>query len=82
MSKTKCIVIGNNNSNNDKEPIEFVKHLNSRHNWLNECRYPIEWNNIELITKSYQEGMDLMFAYDTNRPTGYLYLGYWNDGVV
>lgn len=45
---------------------------------------PKEWKYIELITKNYGSGMDLMFAYDSNdeRDEGHLFIGYWNDGVV
>ena len=45
---------------------------------------PEEWEFIELVSKGYGSDMDVMFAYDApdEREDGYLFIGYWNDGVV
>ena len=45
---------------------------------------PNEWKYIELVSKGYGSEMDVMFAYDDDnkREDGYLFIGYWNDGVV
>jgi hypothetical protein len=45
---------------------------------------PGYWNNIELISKNYSEGKDLMFCYDdiNYRSDGVLFIGYFNEGTV
>lgn len=81
---TKCIVLGEENEEQAaKKPIEFVKYL-GRYSTIETCVHssPSSCDNIELIAKNYLPNIDLMFAYDTNRSRGTLYLGHWNDGVV
>ena len=81
---TKCIVLGENKSINDKRPIQFTGHLNksTADIWRNECQSPRTWSNIELISKNNAAGEDIMFAYNNKREDGILYLGHWNDGIV
>lgn len=80
---TKCIVIGEQPTQEKKKPIEFVKII---------CNNPIRpgeakaqpglYKNIELISRECYEGLDVMFAYDDSRSNGCIYLGHWNDGVA
>ena len=45
--------------------------------------YPRDYEFIELISHDYQNGKDLMFAYDNPKTRdGTLYLGYFRDGIV
>lgn len=83
---TKCIVLGEIPEElRQPHKIEFVKclYFNSLY-FKDSLSFPDRWINIELIKrKTYPaEEYDVMFAYDNNRETGVLYLGYWNDGVV
>lgn len=47
-----------------------------------------KWDNLALISKDYEEGYDLILAYDDKPKDGdsfkcrSLMLGHWNDGVV
>jgi len=44
---------------------------------------PKEYANIEIICEDYEHGgKSLMFAYDTDRANGHLYIGYANDKFV
>jgi len=82
---TKCIVIYENGVNPayGPKPISFEKVMNKAGEWKYASQTPDEWNTIELICRSYCNGLDLMFAYHTHaRNIGCLYLGQWNDGVV
>ena len=65
------------------KPIEFVKQ-SVRDRWSNfeNGISPKDWNNIELVAKSYCDNLDLMIAFDDIRGEGVLYLGHFNDGVV
>ena len=70
-------------SKETKKPVEFTKLVTSNGYVDNPLRKPPQWDNIELIAKNYDDGLDLMFAYHNNgRPHGVLYLGKWNDGFV
>lgn len=69
------------------KPIEFVKEYRDKNSdgncWnLNPTQKTIFWKNIELIARGFDGDLDLMFAFDSNRSYGYLYLGYFNDGYV
>ena len=83
---TKVIILGQEENKQTKKPIEFVKFLGSGLDVYDadEISEPKEWVNIELISRNYSNGMDLMFAYDEDRndKSSTLYLGYFNDGVV
>jgi hypothetical protein len=38
-----------------------------------------DWENVTLLKKNYYDGgYDLIWAYDSGRDSGCLYLGYWN----
>jgi len=82
---TKCIVLGEAKSEEPKKKIEFKKCIYITPNVieLHQAALPMGYKNIELISKAgYGYHQDLMFAYDDDRNKGYLYLGYWNDGIV
>lgn len=81
---TKCIVIGEQPTQEKKKPIEFKKYLDEAGRKDDPATKPKDWGYIELITHNFRNaGNDLMFAYDANkRNTGALYLGHWNDGVA
>lgn len=58
--------------------IEFVEAICDGVMWD-----PEHYNFIELISRNYRDGMDLMFAYDDPKTRdGVLYLGYFRDGVI
>lgn len=81
---TKVIILEEEKKQTKKKPIVFVKMLRSRS--LNVEVYhsePHEWKYIELICKDYgEDGWDLMYAFDDDRKSGTLYIGYFNDGIV
>lgn len=68
-------------------PIEFVYTWNEQmtKRMLPLCK-PQEYQNVVLIAKDFvfcgDNNYDLIFAYDTVKSSGSLYLGRWNDGVV
>lgn len=78
-------------SNDDKvnkdtrEPIKLVKFLNSSLQFVNVTPTSIRGlKNLELISRGYSGGLDLIFGYanDRNCAVGsLLFLGYWNDGI-
>ena len=43
---------------------------------------PTDFKNIELISKNYRCGFDLMFAYNDDRRFGAAFLGHFNSGNV
>jgi len=81
---TKCIVLGQPEQEKKGKPIEFVKALNNLSELVATKTKPKEWVFIELLSKNYPHGYDLMFAYYGERNSGdrCLYLGHWNDGFV
>ena len=83
MSKTKCIVLGEEPTEVKKKPIEFLKWINMDL-IISECSgSPKDYHVVELICKDYREsGYDMMHAYNDSRRVGCLYFGYWNDGVA
>lgn len=83
---TKVIILGEPAEKKEGKNIEFVQSLQSTKNWR-ECKdVANEWKNVELICKNYNQSStdpyDLMFAYDSIREEGALYLGHFNDGIV
>ena len=85
---TKTIVLGEQQKNADKKPIEFFSLINVADSddvdVDNTSSKPHAWNYIELICKDYAPNLDLMFAYNDpdDRGEGLLIIGRWNDGVV
>lgn len=77
---TKVIILEETDSKKELKPIKFVKEINS--SIICATNSPSEWENIELITRNYNEKFDLMFAYDHDRSDGIAYYGYFNDGIV
>ena len=69
---TKVIILGQGPKDGKKKPIEFVKYYNNN---MNEFRSndhsnkldPKDYYNIELISRGYTDGFDLMFAYKCDR---------------
>lgn len=82
MSKTKCIVLGEQPTEVKKKPIEFVRALNVLMEVVRSVSKPKQFNFIELICANYAQELDLMYAYRSNRSDGCLFLGKWNDGVA
>lgn len=91
---TKVTIIGSN-TQSVKSKIQFVGYLNNLNptsqyslvpcdSSTNVKCYPHDYKYIELICKGYNEGWDLMFAYnnENDRGNGTLFYGYFNDGVV
>lgn len=84
---TKVTILGEQPQKPKKKPIEFKKILNSELviKNIDSRDYPKNFNNIELISKKYAKGLDLMFAYKDDRNSFYdavLCLGHFNDGIV
>ena len=87
---TKTIVLGAKRTEVKKyTDIKFIKLLTGDYRVettdpFTMSNRPKEWAFIELVSKGYGSDMDLMFAYDApdEREDGYLFIGYWNDGVV
>lgn len=88
---TKVIILGQEEKQQTKKPIEFVKFMSDQgvvHNTdaSSQTHAPSFYENIELLCRGYsQNGFDLMFAYNKNRNDkkhAVLFLGYFNDGVV
>lgn len=77
---TKVIVIGGDVR--EKKPIEFVTAWTQKNTIEISGIQPNSYKNIELISQDYFDGFDLMFAYDSNRSDGTVFLGHFNDGVV
>jgi hypothetical protein len=78
---TKVTIIGEATPIEKKKPIEFVKCIGAM-SILDAQEISYMWKNIELISKRYVAGYDLMFAYDDKRDNGTAYLGHFNDGIV
>ena len=79
---TKVIILGQEPEKKELKPIEFKLKLDSNHGFTSCFGSPKKWENIELICKNYSTQYDLMFAFDSNRQYGMLYLGHFNDGVA
>jgi hypothetical protein len=83
---TKTIVIGENpNLNPNPKPIQFVQLLTESFRVSDRFgEVPSDYEYLELISKNYTTGYDLIFAYNdpAERNAGILFIGHWNDGVV
>jgi len=79
---TKVIILGEQPEKKELKPIEFVKYLDSDFKFSSGCSKPQRFKNIELISKNYFIGYDLMFAFGEDRNQGILYLGHFNDGII
>lgn len=79
--KTKCIVLGESQPSNELKKIEFVRCIDDDDGFPPSSK-PSEYAVIELISREYANGHDLMFAYFEDRSEGCAYFGHWNDGVV
>lgn len=81
----KVTIIGEAQPIEKKKPIEFVKWVNTT---IDRCEIDDStalsksFENIELISKGRDGEYDIMWAYDSNRAFGCLYLGHFNDGIV
>ena len=82
---TKVIIIGDRPDKTPKK-ILFKYILPNEFSTFREISdmdfQPQTFQNIELICRDYTNNLDLMFAYDEDRNTGVLYLGYFNDGII
>ena len=81
---TKVTILGKEPIEQEKKKIVFVYFIDSVTGKAERSTTPPEsWNNIELIKRTHtHDGYDIMFAYETDRTVGELYLGHFNDGVV
>lgn len=65
----------------EKKPIEFVKFLNEFGKIDKATCFPKDYLTVSLIQSKYTNEFDLILAWNNiSYPT--LYLGHWNDGVV
>lgn len=81
---TKVTILGEQPIEQEKKKIEFVYFIDPiRATVESTLVAPKEWDNIELIKRKHTDkAYDVMFAYDTDRLEGVIYLGHFNDGVV
>jgi len=81
---TKTSIFGQSEvKQEEKKPIEFIEHLTKADLKFRKSKdNPKNWKNITLLQKSYNNDLDLMWAFDESPNQGYLYLGHWNDGIV
>lgn len=81
---TKTSIFGQSEAKQEeKRPIEFVKHIRRRDGIIDESRsVPNDFQNITLLQCIYIKDLDLMWAYDESPNQGALFLGRWNDGIV
>jgi hypothetical protein len=81
---TKVIILGQEPEQKKTKRIEFVELIDHSKQFTAPRYTPKDFKNIELVAKNWDvdEILDLMFAYDSDRNVGYLYLGHFNDGVV
>ena len=88
---TKVTVIGEEKNNKKDVPIDLLHCLNSYNDDTDQYYTSYAgvsgkaFDCVELISRNYLKGFDLIFAYNKNRNDGSeacLFLGYWNDGVV
>jgi hypothetical protein len=79
---TTCIVLNTQQPKKGKS-IEFHQTIDGNGSLSGAGFSPDAWLFVELICKNFnQSKKDLIFAYNNDRDTGILYLGYWNDGIV
>jgi hypothetical protein len=79
---TKVIILGEQPEKKELKPIEFKLQFTDNKAPCSPTHTPNQWENVELISKRYADGLDLMYAYDNNRNDGRVYLGHFNDGVI
>ena len=80
---TKVIILGEQPDKKKLKPIEFKLQFTDNKEPCLPTHTPNQWENIELISKRYADGLDFMFAYKKGeRERGVLYLGHFNDGIV
>lgn len=79
---TKITIIGEEPKIKELKKIEFIKVLKRDLIISNSFFNTESFSNIELISLNYTKEFDLMFAYNSNRNKGALYLGKFNDGIV
>lgn len=81
---TKCIILGENQEKPKGKPIRFTHYLAAdNHKIIIGGKYmPEKYEIIELITRDYSAGLDIMFAHTLDRCNGILFLGKCNDGFV
>jgi hypothetical protein len=76
---TKVTILGQPQGDEPKKKIEFVNGLSASEKtevWAS----PSTYKNIVLLSKNYcGEGLDWMYAYDTDVHAGCLYLGRFNE---
>lgn len=80
---TNCIVLGERAR--EQKKIKLVKVLQSSLGFTVATKNARDWQNLELISKACPiigTKYDMIFAYDSERDLGCLYLGEWNDGIV
>ncbi len=76
---TECIDL---TKGKNLKPISFERFLKSSGEVISTCRHPADCEKIALLLRGYFDGMDLMISYKKAEIKGWLYIGYWNDGVV
>jgi len=81
---TKVTIIGNEQEcKKELKPIQFVKKLDGGGNYTVKAE---KWENIVLLCRDYEDGLDLMYAYDDKKDNRHTYravvLGHFNDGIV
>lgn len=83
---TKVIILGQEPKElTGNRKIEFVKWIDSYVGGLEKCisaQTPNCYDNIELIRFGTNGRYDIMFAYNTERSKGVLFLGHFNDGII
>ena len=81
---TKVTVIGEGDVV-DKRPIKFSFVATTQGGmpvFMDAGRTPNAYKFVELVSRNYTNGLDLMFAHDGDRTKGCAYLGHFNDGIV
>lgn len=84
----KCIILGENPQEiPPQKKIKLDKFLAGPASNPNLARVSTQadsYQYLELVTKGYWKGVDLIFVYNDpdNRSNGILCLGEWNDGIV
>ena len=82
---TKVIVIGQKNQTVSKKKAIELNHVLTDEFKMEHItiRKPSQYEYVELITKNYFPGVDLIYCYfDPIERDGCLFFGKWNDGVV
>ena len=64
------------------KPIEFIIYISPDGSHDIAVDKPSEYKFIELNCRKYGGLYDLMFAFNTDKSSGSIYLGHFNDGIV